>query len=113
MTGMREWNGVNAGKLYGLLDAATIAVDCSLGQAFTVTLGGNRTLGLPTNGIVGAIYMFKIVQDGTGNRTLAYATGWLFNGGAPTASTGANAIDVIIAWTDGTSWYGVMTKAYA
>ncbi len=102
------------GNVLALTDAATITgLDTSLADIFTVTLAGNRTLSLPTNGRIGAWCMVKVVQDATGNRTLAYASGWLFPGGAPTASTGANAIDWIIAFFDGTSWNGVMTKAYA
>lgn len=53
-----------------LTDAATIAVDASLGNDFTVTLGGNRTLGNPTNSVNGQKILFAIRQDGTGNRTL-------------------------------------------
>ena len=37
-----------AAAIIGLTDAATIAVDMSLGNNFSVTLGGNRTLGNPT-----------------------------------------------------------------
>src|SRR5438105_2924393 len=113
MPGLRNWNGVNQGSLAPLLDAATIVVDATVAQCFVVTLGGNRILGLPTGGVVGSEYEFIIKQDGTGSRLLTYATGWLFPGGAPTATTTASAIDVIRAWTDGTSWYGVMSKAYA
>ena len=39
-----------------LTDAATIATDANLSNTFTVTLGGNRTLGNPTNMTNGAIY---------------------------------------------------------
>lgn len=53
-----------------LTDAATIAVDASLGNDFTVTLGGNRTLGNPTNSVNGQKILFAIRQDGAGNRTL-------------------------------------------
>jgi hypothetical protein len=53
----------------------------STGINFSVTLGGNRTLGNPsntTNGKTGVIY---ITQDGTGSRTLAYSSNWKFAGG--------------------------------
>lgn len=113
MAGLREWNGVNAAKLSALTEAATIAVDCTQGSVFTVTLTGNRILGLPTNGVVGQMYYFLFTQDATGSRLLTYATGWKFPGGATTLTTTAAAIDAILAWTDGTSWFGVVTKAYA
>lgn len=79
-----------------LTDAATIAVDFSTGFNFVVTLGGNRTLGNPTNAKPGQSGVIRIVQDGTGSRTLAYDTNWLFpNGVAPTLSTGASQSDML------------------
>lgn len=57
-----------------LTDAATIAVDASLGNVFTVTLGGNRTLGNPSNPTNGQRILFRIRQDGTGSRTLTLDT---------------------------------------
>lgn len=63
------------GKPVALTDAATIAVDASLGRIYRVTLGGNRTLGAPTNGEDGQEIEFEITQDGTGSRTLALASG--------------------------------------
>lgn len=58
-----------------LTDAATIAVDASLGNHFRVTLGGNRTMGVPSNPTNGQRIMFEIVQDGTGSRTITFAGG--------------------------------------
>lgn len=85
-----------AAEAVTLTDAATIAVDMSTFINATVTLGGNRTLGNPTNtkdGHKGVIY---IVQDGTGSRTLSYASNWKFPGGvAPTLSTTAGAVDAL------------------
>ncbi len=53
-----------------LTDASTIAVDMSVGNNFSVTLGGNRTLGNPTNLTAGQSGVIFITQDGTGSRTL-------------------------------------------
>lgn len=53
-----------------LTDAATIAVDASLGSHFRVTLGGNRTLGVPTNPTDGQRILVEASQDATGNRIL-------------------------------------------
>ena len=80
-----------------LTDAATIAVDLSLANNHTVTLGDNRTLGNPTNAEPGQTGSIFIVQDGTGGRTLTPAANWHFaKGGAhPTFSTAANAVDRI------------------
>lgn len=66
-----------------LADAATIAVNAALGNIFTVTLGGNRTLGTPTNPAAHQIIMFEVTQDGTGSRTLSYSAIYEFSAGAP------------------------------
>ncbi len=53
-----------------LTDAATIATDAALGNHFKVTLGGNRTLGNPTNPFSGQYATWELIQDGTGGRTI-------------------------------------------
>ena len=68
-------NKVYISKIVALTDAATIATDASLGNVFTVTLGGNRTLGAPTNPANGQTCIWSITQDGTGSRTLSTASG--------------------------------------
>ncbi len=78
-----------------LTDAATIAVDLGTMINGVVTLGGNRTLGNPTNAKPGQTGRIRVVQDGTGGRTLAFASNWKREGGAPTASTAAGAEDYI------------------
>lgn len=78
-----------------LTDAATIAVDMGAGINFSVTLGGNRTLGAPTNSIAGQSGLILVTQDGTGSRTLSYNSAWKFAGGTPTASTAAGTVDAI------------------
>jgi hypothetical protein len=86
-----------------------------VGQNFTVTLAGNRTLDNPTNCVAGQVGSIFVVQDGTGSRTLAYGTSWDFAGGeAPVLSTDAAAIDRIdyIVHTS-TDVHAVLTKAYS
>ena len=79
-----------------LTDGATIAVDFSTFINAVVTLGGNRALGNPTNEKVGQSGVIRIVQDGTGSRTLSYGTDWEFAGGtAPTLTTTASAQDLL------------------
>ena len=80
--------------IVSLTDGATIAVDLNTGQNFAVQLGGNRTLGNPTNCVPGQTGSAFIIQDGTGGRTLSYGTNWEFAAGtAPTLSTAAAAVD--------------------
>lgn len=57
-----------------LTDAATVATDASAGNHFRVTLGGNRTLGNPTNGTDGQRVTWELIQDGTGSRTITLDT---------------------------------------
>jgi hypothetical protein len=96
-----------------LTDAATIAVDMSTFINAVVTLGGNRTLGNPTNEKVGQTGYIRIVQDGTGSRTLAYGTDWEFAGGtAPVLSTAASAQDMLFYTVIATNRiFGSLVKA--
>ena len=90
-----------------LTDASTIAIDISLSNNFYVTLGGNRTLGTPTNLVAGQSGYIDLHQDATGSRTLAYEWVWQFAGGtAPTLSTAARAKDKLCYSVD---WYSTTT----
>jgi len=71
-------------KVFELTDAATIAVDASLGEVADVTLGGDRTMGAPSNPVDGQGLMFRIKQDGTGGRTLAWDAVYRFTADIPT-----------------------------
>lgn len=57
-----------------LTDATTVATNAALGDHFRVTLGGNRTLGNPTNAVDGQRILWEIIQDGTGSRTITLDT---------------------------------------
>lgn len=96
LSAVNVWLAAQRGAVVSLTDAATIAVDFSAGNNFAVTLGGNRTLGNPSNVGAGQAGQIVISQDGTGSRTLAYASDWKFAGGtAPTLSTAAGAVDIL------------------
>lgn len=89
-----------------LTDGATITWDTSLGQIATVTLANNRTMANATNMRVGT-YILKVVQDGTGGRTLTWNTGWKWTAAvAPTLTTAANSVDIFTFYSDGTLMYG-------
>lgn len=100
-TGTNTTNPIAVGDVYSayaevtLTDAATIAVDMSTFLNARVTLGGNRTLGNPTNAKVGQSGYIAVVQDGTGSRTLSFSSNWKREGGAPTLSTAAGTVDYI------------------
>jgi len=85
-----------AGNITALTDAATISVNFASSNNFSVTLGGNRTLGNPSNVVAGQSGFIAVTQDGTGSRTLAYSSNWDFaSGSAPTLTTTAGATDII------------------
>ena len=61
-----------------LKDASSIAVDATMGSHFYVTLGGNRTLANPIGAADGQHFIFEIIQDGSGSRTLTLDTKFAF-----------------------------------
>lgn len=78
LTTTNVWSAQNT---VTLTDSATIAINLSSGVNFQVTLGGNRTLGAPTNAKAGQRGRIKVVQDATGNRTLSFNSVWDFASG--------------------------------
>jgi hypothetical protein len=96
-----------------LTDGASIAWNLDDNQVAKVTLGGNRTLANPTNMKDGGTYILRVIQDGTGSRTLAYGSAYKWSGGAPVLSTGANAVDIISFISDGTNMYGIASLGFA
>ena len=93
----RTFSAGQRGEITTLTDGTNISVDLSASNNFVVTLAGNRTLDNPTNIVAGQSGSIFIVQDGTGDRTLAYGSYYDFAGGtAPTLTTGtASAVDRI------------------
>ena len=91
------WPSAWAPAISALTDAATILVNAALGNVFRVTLAGNRTLGAPTNPADGQTIDFEVTQDGTGSRTLAYASVYEFSTtiASPTLSTAAGDVDLL------------------
>jgi hypothetical protein len=61
-------------KVMPLADAVTILVPAHFGLSneLTVTLGGNRTLGAPSNPADGQKITMRVKQDAVGGRTLAF-----------------------------------------
>lgn len=108
------WTKTQNVATVALADAATVNTDASLGNVFTVTLGGNRTLANPTNLVAGGTYIWIVRQDGTGSRTLAYGALFAWPGGTvPVLTTTASAVDVITAVYDGTDLLANCQKAFA
>jgi hypothetical protein len=82
-----------------LTDGATISWDMAAGFNAKVTLGGNRTLGTPTNPKVGMTYVLGVIQDATGSRVPTLPSCFKFGAaGAPTFSTGAGKRDFLFLY---------------
>jgi parallel beta-helix repeat protein len=66
-----------------LTDAATISTNLSLGNQFTVTFAGNRTIANPTNPTSGQKVIYRITQDATGSRTVTWGANFRFSTDIP------------------------------
>lgn len=92
----QTFSAAQRGEVSTLADGTTITPDFSDSNHFQVTLGGNRTLANPTNLTAGQSGIIRIVQDGTGGRTLAYGSAWKFPAGAaPSLTTAASSVDIL------------------
>lgn len=75
VTDARTYADVATGSgVVTLTDAATIALDASLGRLYRVTTTGNRTVGVPTNLVDGVGFVIAHRASG-GARTLSLTTG--------------------------------------
>lgn len=98
---VQAFSKAQRGTPVALTDGATITPDFSLGNNYSVTLGGNRTLANPTNLVAGQSGVIVITQDATGSRTLAYGSYFKFPAGtAPTLTTAANSVDVLAYYVE-------------
>jgi hypothetical protein len=85
-----------APAVVALTDAATIALNAQLGNVFTITLAGNRTLASPAGPSNGQHILVIVTQDATGSRTLSYGAAYNFGAaGAPTLTTTAGDWDIL------------------
>jgi hypothetical protein len=108
----------NAGfneRVNALTSSSTITVNCATARVHTVTLGTNTEFNitsLPTGGTVTLI----ITQDGTGSRTATFGTDGSaavkFPASSSILSTGANDIDVVSIFNDGTNFLGNIARNY-
>lgn len=90
-----------------LSNTSPVVWNVANGYNATITLTGNRTLSI-TNAIAGEYYTLKVVQDGTGSRTLTMPGGTKVanaGGGVVTLTTTAGAIDLLTFYYDGSNYY--------
>jgi hypothetical protein len=97
-----------------LTDGATVNWDAKNGQAAQLTLAGNRTIANPTNLQDASYLTLKLIQDGTGNRTVTWGSMFKWAGGAvPVLSTSAGAVDILSFYYDGTNLNGSYMRGMA
>lgn len=85
-------------------DGSTVTFDCSQGSKQKVTLGGNRTLAL-SNVLTGQTLWLKLIQDGTGSRTVTWFSTITWPDGTPTLATTASKTDEFIIECTGSGTY--------
>jgi len=91
-----------------LTDASTVTWNALTQSVAKVTLGGNRTIGLASNGVAGAFISLLIIQDGTGSRTVSWNAAYEFAADtAPTLTTTANLGDLFVFRYNGAKWLEV------
>ena len=96
--------GSAASAINTMPDVATIVPNFGANNNFAVTLAGNRFVDNPYNPTAGQSGVISIVQDTTGGRTLSWGNTWKFQGNvAPTLSTSANAVDLLVYYVRTTS----------
>jgi hypothetical protein len=93
-------------------DGGTITFNLDEANTHTVTLGDNRTLAL-SNSDAGQKFIIKLVQDGTGSRTVTWFSTIKWAGGVtPTLTTTANKADVFGFICTGTNTYDGFVVGY-
>jgi hypothetical protein len=94
ITGVKTFNTATKQKLTTDTDGSTITFDLDASNIHSVTLGGNRTLAL-SNADTGQVFVIRLVQDGTGSRTVTWFSTIKWSGGvAPTLTTTVSKTDV-------------------
>jgi len=99
-----------------LTPGATVNVDASLSNNFTLTPDQSFTLANPTNLTDGMVLNFRIKQDGTGSRVATWGSKYHFPGGTDgVLTTTADAVDFMSCYYDGPSdtLDCVLNKAFA
>ncbi len=93
--------------------AGTVTIDWKDSNKQKVTLDQNTTISFiaPSNP---CSLLLRIIQDGTGGRTVTLSSGIKWPGGnVPTFSTEANSIDILSLYYDGSTYYGQAGIAFS
>lgn len=92
---------------------ASATVDWGEGNNQKITLTDNCTLSFTAPSGPGRLQL-KVIQDGTGSRTITWPAAARWSGGtAPTLSTAASSVDIVTFWYDGTNYDGVASLNFS
>ena len=91
--------------LYTANTSTAITVSLSNGTVQQLTLTGNATITMPSQG-AGKSFIIMLKQDGTGSRSVTWSTVTWPAGTAPTITGTASKQDIYSFFSDGTNWYG-------
>lgn len=94
----------------GAVSGTTPSIDCTVGDAFTLTTSGNTTFtfsSAPTSGLSYA-FTLKVTAGGTHTLTWPASVDWA-GGTAPDApASGETDVYVFLTTDGGTTWYGFL-----
>lgn len=99
----QSFTAAQRGAVVTVAGSGTVTLDLALGNNFAATLSGTTTYALPSGMTAGQSGALVLSQDGTGSRLVSFS-GWKFPGGtAPTATTTASGIDVVVYYVESAS----------
>lgn len=75
---VNNFSKAQRGDFFPLTDAATVTIDLDQSNQFNLVLGGNRTLGVPTNARAGQQGIINVYQPAAGNCSLTLP--WPYGG---------------------------------
>jgi hypothetical protein len=99
------WTKAQAVTPVALTSGATVSVDASLSNDFTLTAGTNFTLDNPSNLLAGQTLNFWITQDATGSRVMTLGSQYQAAGGSSSLvlSTAGSTKDLLTCVSDTTT----------
>jgi hypothetical protein len=83
--------------VFTLTDGATVSIDLSKSNDFKLTMGGSRTIALPSNMVTGKSGTLAIYASG-GSYTPTFAAGWDWGAAGAPSFTGVSGKGDVCAW---------------
>lgn len=102
---------LNPGETSDSPSAGAVTCDFSVNSAHSLTVVANTTFTL-SNPQTGGAYFIRIIQDATGGWTYTWPGTVKWPSGVAPIGSGANKIDLVSLYWDGTSYYGTFSGNY-